>query len=79
MRNDKPKSIDVIWEDAWHSDGVWAIKELKERGPFLVRCSGFLIYEDKNNLVIASEYRIDREDSWRHVQSIPKSLIRQRR
>lgn len=76
----EPASLDqvhIVWEDAWMNTGTWTREELKKEPQCLLHESGFLIYEDKEKVVLAPEQRIGKE-SWRYIHSIPKILIRGR-
>ena len=72
------KVVEITWEDAWSSDDIWTVGELKKHGPYLVLTLGYLLYEDKKVVTLAAEHRKGSERH-RHVIVIPKSLIRSRR
>jgi len=76
----EPASLDqvhIVWEDAWMSTGTWTRDEFKKEPQYLLHDSGFLLYEDKEKVVLGAEERVGRE-SWRYVHTIPKISIRGR-
>jgi len=79
-RKIEPASLDqvhIVWEDAWASSGTWTRDDFKKEPPYLLHESGFLLYEDKEKIVIGTEEKPGR-DSWRWVHNIPKISIRGR-
>ena len=69
--------VHIIWEDAWQSNSFWTRDELAKRSPHLLHHVGFLVYEDKENIVLCSEEN-PKQDAWRFIHSTPKCLIRGR-
>lgn len=79
-RKIEPASLDqvhIIWEDAWTSNRFWTRDEFEKTKPHLLHGSGFLLYEDKEKMVISPEEKPG-DEAWRYVHSIPKVLIRGR-
>ena len=59
------------------STGTWTCDELEKEPQYLVHDSGYLVYEDKEKIVLGAEERVGRK-AWRYVHTIPKVLIRGR-
>jgi len=79
-RKIEPASLDqvhIVWEDAWTSSNWWTRDEFEKKPPHILHGSGFLLYEDKEKLVISPEEKPG-DNAWRYVHSIPKCLIRGR-
>ncbi len=77
-RKIEPASLDlvhIVWEDAWASSGTWTRDDFEKEPAYLVHDGGFLLYEDKEKVMIGPEEKPGREN-WRWVHSIPKVLIR---
>jgi len=71
------KIVEVEWIDAQSSLGVCSIKELKEVGPedlAVTKSAGYLIHEDKENIVLG--FMLFGDDLVKHYQIIPKKMVK---
>lgn len=76
----KPKIVVVEWEDASSGVSGWcSIKDVESwRKPnVLIRNTGYVVVHNKNHMVLASRWDIDKEGPcFGLLQKIPNSLIR---
>ncbi len=70
------KVVEITWEDAWSSDDHWTAEEIKNRGPFLLKTVGYLVYQDKRIITLSAEHKVNDSDRHKHIIVIPKSVVR---
>jgi len=72
------KVIEVKWFDAQtHSGYAEDIGDLEEWKPIITHSIGYLIYEDKEKIILG--FMLFGEDTVKHCQMIPKKMIKIRR
>lgn len=71
-----PKIMRIEWDDACHTSRQFYGNELPDDSVRLVTV-GHVVKENKKSICLAVE--ISEDDGFRHVHSIPKSLIRKKR
>lgn len=71
------KICEVTWIDAQSSLGVYSVEELKGLGEedlHITKSSGYLIYEDKEKVVLG--FMLFGDDLVKHHQIIPRGMIK---
>jgi hypothetical protein len=68
------KPVYIIWHDAVSNDAWEELKEAKDLHPHQIHTLGFLLDEDKNKVVVALNFDIEREGA-SQMLSIPRSWI----
>ena len=74
----KEEKVEVIWDDAYHLTDSWLtfeeIAEAYKQERFRVTSIGWLLYEDKEYIIIGSKQSKDKR-SYGFVMMIPKGMI----
>lgn len=78
----KYRVVEITWNDAYHLTDSWLSNEdiaqaYKEKRYQVVNV-GWLIYEDKKNVILASKHSNDYGD-WGLIMIIPKGIMVKRR
>jgi hypothetical protein len=83
MKFSNLKAEHIVWEDISEMTDSWAGQVdvevwYKDQGEALVEQIGFVIFEDKHNVLVASSY-IESMELYGGVHKIPKAVIRSRK
>lgn len=71
------KIVEVTWIDAQSSLNVYSVEELRELGEedlHITKSAGYLIYEDKEKVVLG--FMLFGDDLVKHHQVIPRGMIK---
>ena len=68
------KIVEVTWIDAQSSLNIYSIEELKEEDLLITKSAGYLIYEDKEKVVLG--FMLFGDDLVKHHQVIPKDMVK---
>ena len=75
----KHKIVEVEWLDAQtHSSHIQEIGELEDWKPFITKSAGYLLYEDKEKIILGFMLFEDERDinKVKHLQMIPRGMIK---
>ena len=73
MTKERPVVI-VEWRDAWEKEGTHEISELKAV-PLTTYTAGFLIQEDEDGVLLASDWWPEDTGHVRNAMYIPRTMI----
>lgn len=67
----------ITWKDAYNKEGRWRdVKSLKKLKPAIIKTVGFVVSEDDEGVVTASDFDSDPKEANVHgVSYIPKCMI----
>ena len=70
----KFKKVEVVWLDAQHTTDSYYISEIKNLKPVRSKSMGYLIYEDKDYIVLS--FLNFGNNLTKHHQCIPRGMIK---
>lgn len=75
------KYVVVTWEDAWHNGhGYMSSERIHKETPLILESIGYCIRDNKDGVSMGSTIPTDTEGGitveYRHVQHIPRAMVR---
>ena len=70
-------TVRIKWEDSWSNQSYcYTQKEIQAEKPKILESRGILCRNDKMGMTLAIEVEVDEPYRFRHVQHIPRAMIR---